>query len=170
MESDFIQIDKLSAARRQLQTAIYLFYHEKDIIAIHTLAAAAYEILEDIAKQQGILGSSFQRFIESLNSNSELRKEFIIAWRKPQNFFKHADKDSEEIIKLNPKQAQLIIYDSLLLYRNLKNDLFQEGVVFNGWFLLKYRSEFIKNDPESEKQIPLLNLNPDDKQLWINLL
>jgi len=46
-------INKLEAARRQLDTAIRLTFSNEDALAIHTLAAAAYRILRDILEKQG---------------------------------------------------------------------------------------------------------------------
>jgi hypothetical protein len=46
-------INKLEAARRQLDTAIRLTFANEDALAIHTLAAAAYRILRDILHERG---------------------------------------------------------------------------------------------------------------------
>jgi hypothetical protein len=47
-----LRIGKLDAARRQLQTAIALWFDERDPVAIHTLSVAAYEIVHTISKQR----------------------------------------------------------------------------------------------------------------------
>ena len=43
-----IVIAKLDAAKRQLQTAIALFFDDGDPISIHTLACAAYDVIDDV--------------------------------------------------------------------------------------------------------------------------
>jgi hypothetical protein len=48
-----IQISKLAAAQRQLDAAIRMFFKQEDELAIHTVAAAAFQILRDITKQRG---------------------------------------------------------------------------------------------------------------------
>lgn len=48
-----IQISKLAAAQRQLDAAIRMFFQREDELAIHTVAAAAFQILRDIVKQRG---------------------------------------------------------------------------------------------------------------------
>jgi hypothetical protein len=40
-------------ARRQLRTAIRLWFDDGDPVSIHTLAAAAYEILHTLARRKG---------------------------------------------------------------------------------------------------------------------
>lgn len=46
-------ISKSTAATRQLNTAIYMFFDNKDDISIHTLAGAAGEILRTLVKIRG---------------------------------------------------------------------------------------------------------------------
>jgi hypothetical protein len=43
-------IDKVEAARRQIECAIRLVAREDDDLAVHTLIMAAYTILEDLSK------------------------------------------------------------------------------------------------------------------------
>jgi hypothetical protein len=46
-----IVITKLEAGRRQLRTAIRFWFEDGDPVAIHTLVAATYEILDTLAKR-----------------------------------------------------------------------------------------------------------------------
>lgn len=48
-----LQISKLAAAQRQLDAAIRMFFQREDELAIHTLTAAAFQILRDLAKKRG---------------------------------------------------------------------------------------------------------------------
>ena len=48
-----VLINKLEAARRQLDAAIRLTFSNEDALAIHTLAAAAYRIVRDILHRRG---------------------------------------------------------------------------------------------------------------------
>ena len=43
-----IKVSKLDAARRQLETAIKLYFVFGDPISIHTLSAAAYNVIRDL--------------------------------------------------------------------------------------------------------------------------
>jgi hypothetical protein len=47
-----LRIGKLDAARRQLETAIILWFTDGDPVAIHTLAFAAYEIIHVVSKKR----------------------------------------------------------------------------------------------------------------------
>lgn len=48
-----LQISKIAAAQRQLDAAIWMFFQREDELAIHTVAAAAFQILRDVTKQRG---------------------------------------------------------------------------------------------------------------------
>jgi hypothetical protein len=48
-----LYINKLEAARRQLDAAIRMTFDGEDKLAIHTVAAAAYRILRDMLEKRG---------------------------------------------------------------------------------------------------------------------
>lgn len=51
--SKTLQLTKLEAARRQLETSVKLFFDHGDEVSIHTLVAAGYAIVRDINKHRG---------------------------------------------------------------------------------------------------------------------
>jgi len=46
-------ITKLESARRQLETAVKLYFNDIDPVSIHTLACAAQEILAELNTKKG---------------------------------------------------------------------------------------------------------------------
>jgi hypothetical protein len=48
-----VRILKLSAAQRQLDAAVRMTFADEDVLAITTVAAAAYRILRDVAEKRG---------------------------------------------------------------------------------------------------------------------
>jgi len=81
-----IFINKLEAARRQLDAALRMTLANEDELAIHTVAAAAYRILRDMLHKRGrhdledlfrsgLLGMA-KKFIEG-----ELSKDELIKWQ-----------------------------------------------------------------------------------------
>jgi len=54
MATATVHINKLSAAKRQIQAAIRMFFQPEDELAVHTIAAAAYGLLKDIKKDRGM--------------------------------------------------------------------------------------------------------------------
>jgi hypothetical protein len=49
-----IKVDKLGVAHRQINTAVDLWFSGGDAISIHTLVAAAYQILCDLLKNKNL--------------------------------------------------------------------------------------------------------------------
>lgn len=53
MDVSRIQISKLEAAKRQRDTAIKMWFADGDPVSIHTLAAAAHQIINDVNEKIG---------------------------------------------------------------------------------------------------------------------
>jgi hypothetical protein len=47
-----IRIDKIEAARRQIDTAIELHFEGRDVVSTHTLVSAGGRILRDLCEQK----------------------------------------------------------------------------------------------------------------------
>jgi hypothetical protein len=107
MAQEPIIISKLDAARRQLRTAITLWFAEGDPVSIHTLVHAAYEIIEIVSKQRN--PGRRDLLFDSLLVKDEYRKEWRDFIRRPGNFFKHASKDGNDVIEFRPVSSELFI-------------------------------------------------------------
>src|SRR6476660_10353827 len=117
----FITISKLDAARRQLETAILLYFHEGDPVSIHTLACAAHEVIRDFNKATGGKRTMTEE-IEDLIKPQMLR-EYRSTLKKAQNFFKHHRKGQERAtVDLVPHYTQVIILDACYTYRRLTRE------------------------------------------------
>ncbi len=136
MEKSII-ITKLDAAKRQLETAIRLYFREEDPVSIHTLACAAYNVIRDINRRQG-------------GSPMLIKDEFIEVYVKPgherearnklseaENFFKHADRDHPEKIEFDPDASAFIIWDATRGYFKITREWSPLFQVFNLWFVAK---------------------------------
>jgi hypothetical protein len=114
-----VRVSKLDAARRQLETAITLYFQhdDGDIVAIHTLACAAHEIIETLNRRDGgaaTLRQGFETYIKP-----DTRDEFYSKLMAAKNFFKHADRDPDSEIKFSPSESELFMVDAALTYRRL---------------------------------------------------
>lgn len=108
-----IPVTKLDAARRQLETAITLWFHESDPVSVHTLTAAAYQLLYDINKQGG--GSPM------MPDSPHIRPERLDEWRqvlrRSQNFFKHADRDAMDTYFFAPRATETMMLEACERYQ-----------------------------------------------------
>ena len=148
-----IKISKLDAARRQLETALRLYFSEADPVSIHTLTSAAYQLLADINRRNG---------------GSPMLKEQIPKWVRPDaeeeskrrlneaaNFFKHADRDNDDIFEFSSGPTELLLYDAVRKYRELTGEAVPVLAVFEAWFWLGPGADLMTT-PEYQKGLDQL--------------
>jgi hypothetical protein len=148
-----LPVAKLDAARRQLETAITLWFHEADPVSIHTLAGAAHKLLYDIKTKAG--GPTM------LPDADYIRPGCVGEWRKilsrAQNFFKHADKDSTDTLFFAPQMTQYLMLDACNCYRVLAHEHRPLFDLFAVWFTVHEPRLF-----SEQLQQQLRTLGPDD--------
>lgn len=85
-------LTKTIVAKRQLVTAINLFFNEGDPVSIFTLSSNAWEIIDSLCDFNKISSVSNETR-EHVPQGKDLKRDFInLPYR---NYFKHADKDPE---------------------------------------------------------------------------
>ena len=91
-----LRLTKLDVARRQLRTAIVMFLGDQDPVSVHTLASAAQDVLRGMLKARGEQGSL-------IKATDLVKTEGLKLWHQlahqEQNFFKHADRDPDGVLK-----------------------------------------------------------------------
>jgi hypothetical protein len=111
-DSKGITVSKLDAARRQLQTAITLWFSNGDPVSIHTLTYAAYEIIHSLSKKKN--PGRRDLFFDSFVVKDEYRDQFNVFIKRHANFFKHANKDGDAVIEFKPILTELFFLFSIL--------------------------------------------------------
>ncbi len=135
-----MNLSSLEVARRELETAVSLFFKNGDPVSIHTLACASQEILEVIAKKQGSV--SMQK--ELLDLLLPDKRKFVAdKLRNPQNFFKHV---TGKTIDFNPELSQYFIWDACQLYEKITGEKVKSFQIFHWWFGIKHKEFFPKLD------------------------
>lgn len=112
MTLEMVSVQKIEAAKCQLNTAIKLWFANADQISVHTLACAAYQIIHDI----NIEKKGAELLLDSSVINKEFRKEYINEMRKAMRFFKHAnnDPDPNGIVDFAPAITDLFILFAII--------------------------------------------------------
>lgn len=141
---EFPAAGKLEAARRQLETAALLYFNDRDPISIHTLVAAAYQILEDLASKRGQKMLIEHSMVIGLGD--ELAKEVRMYMRKPQNYFKHADQSDEPEIEYSPGLSELMLLDAYGKLMQLTGEHPPLLHAFESWYFMHH--------PEMLKPLP----------------
>jgi hypothetical protein len=136
-----IPITKLDAARRQLETAVILWFHEGDPVSIHTLVAAAYQILYDLNKKCG--GASMMKDAKIIRP--EYMKEWHRIFAKWENFFKHADRDSLKTLLFPPQVTRTFMLDAITKHDEMSHEERPLFRLFH-FYMVFTEPRFFKND------------------------
>ena len=137
-----LKIGKLDAARRQLETAVRLYFAESDPVSIHTLTAAAHVVLTDLNK----LHTGKTKMLTDLmlsHVREEKRQEVKRLLNEAANFFKHADRDSLAVHDFDPAQTEIFLVDACYKFRELTGEVVQVLGVYCTWYMLAHPAQFI---------------------------
>ncbi len=151
---------KEKVAALQLESAIWMYAYDFDEIAVHTVAAAAFELYV----QRLELGNFKKEINKRIVKGKE--KYFWNRFNKANNYFKHGGRndekltyypDSVEYLLLASCEANIMMDDKL--YKVASADSFLL------YFILKHPNT-INND---NLKIPLKKLNKEAKSKGLNL-
>ena len=144
-----LKISKTDAAKRQLETAIRLWFFSQDPVSTHTLAAAANQILHDIGKKRN--SPSMLRNLQCVRPEYETKVREAVS--RYENFFKHADKDPDGLLDFNPDATQMYLLDSVLTYQNLTQEVTSIFGAFKIWMFIKFPELMDAEVQEKMKQM-----------------
>jgi hypothetical protein len=164
-----LNVDKIVAAKRQLELAIRLFFQNEDSIGIHTLVSAGFRILRDIGKYKNSDVNQYLSFVIKLNMQGEFWKTFSRA----ANFFKHADKDPGATLEgVKEEVNDFMILFACLLYRDIESVWTPTMTAFIAWYSLIHPdfSKYLSDDPMLTKMLQSRELSsiknkPREEQL-----
>jgi hypothetical protein len=154
-----ITISKLEAVRRQLETAIRIYFVNGDPVSIHTLVAASHQILGDLDKH-GPKTGTFWDFIETQvkpEHIGEVKKLFAEA----ENFFKHADRDPDEILEFPLAEPEWFLWECVAKYPELAGEIPLLMLAYRMWFVI-HHSDILK--PESRAIVNFSGLSIDSRE------
>jgi hypothetical protein len=129
-----IIISKLDTVRRQLDTAIRLYFSSADPISIHTLAAAAHRVMKDINSKAGGDPMLRDKLVSMFYPKD--RKTVRRKLAEAENFFKHADHDHGQTLKFKPGITEFLLFDTGLKYIAMTGEDMPTFQVFSIWFML----------------------------------
>ena len=127
-------ISKLDAARRQLQTAIDLWFNDGDPVSVHALSFAAYEIAHAVSKKRNPLRPGLLFDAEFIKE--ERRREFNDLMRKEANFFKHADRDPNAVVEFHPELSEMFMLFAIFALQLCGERESEEESIFVHWISL----------------------------------
>jgi hypothetical protein len=126
---DSMKVSKLDAARRQLDAAIALFFENADPVAIHTLASAAYDVIDGVNQSRGGREVFCKRRFTAVPGRPSRADLNTV-----QNFFKHADRDPEGTVDFSPEMTEPLMADACRTYMELTGESIGIFHCFIWWF------------------------------------
>lgn len=127
-----IKVTKIEAARCQLRTAIELWFSDGNPIAIHTLAAAAHQVVHDL----NVRNKGPDLLLNTKLIKDEYRKEFLADIKHASNFMKHAERDKDgaaATLEFEPDSNDNFIMFTIFGLKYLGENLAAEEIAFERW-------------------------------------
>lgn len=119
----------------QLESAIYLWFLEKDVVSIHTLASAALEVINGVGpkeRPQSIIWGNVRRLPKAE------RAMVTNKVTKAQNLFKHASKDASCRFRFPPEISEFVMYDGVRSYLYVFHELTPLMAAFAAHFCISW--------------------------------
>ena len=136
-----LRLSKIDAARRQLVTAVRLYFCDEDPVAIHTLVSAAHAVLSDL--NHAAAGHPTLKDVIARQVRPDQAKEVRRQLNAAANFFKHANTDPKATFELLTSQTEVFTLDACLKYRELSGELVPVLGVYETWFWLGPGAQFV---------------------------
>jgi hypothetical protein len=131
-----LTVTKLEAGRRQLQTAIKLWFADGDPVSIHTLAYAAYEIIHVVSKKRN--PSRRQLLFDNALVRKDKQREWADIVKKHANWFKHARNDAEGSMEFNSAISEIFLLYSIFGLDFCGEQRADEELAFIWWFTIHH--------------------------------
>lgn len=145
-----IKVSKLDVAKRQLETAIRIYFSEGDPVSLHTLTAASYNVIRDLNKKKGgeqmMAKDGFMAMVKP-GRGKEVWERVVAA----ENFFKHADKDHDGVLDFNPEQSEFLILEACDVYRRLTGEFPSLFRLYQTWYIAMHPNLFTL--PDEQKRV-----------------
>ena len=141
-----MQIDKITAAKYQLDTAIDLFFRDRDPVSIRTLLSSAWSVLYNLHCKQGL--ESSRDWMASCfpdHTPKEIGNILTHDW----NFFKHAKEDAEDILAFDDSANQELLMFAVNDFAQLTKATTFIMEIYQLWFIAKNEAIFEKVNQEN---------------------
>lgn len=165
-EHTFIELSKLDVIKRELDFAIRLFFCFGDVVVIHLVSSTCKDMLYDLADKSEI--NTFKKEMKKLIKPDKW-DYFQRKLRESYTFMKHADKDSDKLLRFNPESSEFEILDAINVYQSLTKEITGLMMSFRGWFYLKYPGVLVKTEQIDAFTSLKKQIDISDRNLFIKL-
>lgn len=131
-----LKLSKIEVARRQLDTAIRMYFHYDDDVSNHTLAHASLGVMMGLSKNNNKDIPNFRGEIIRL-TKPEHKRFVITQLNEAANYFKHADLDPNREIVFRPESTEFVLIDACALYEGIVGKVSVLMFVYKIWWIMK---------------------------------
>ena len=153
------KIDKMEAAKRQIEASIKMLFDNYDIVPIHSNTRAGLEIVRNLAKKREIDENYFIDSVIMQNENHDERKwlkQYLLG--ETSSFIKHANRDPGGMLSpIDEDDNNLLIFFAIVTYEALGGEMTIIMQAFIGFYISAH-PEMISDDVKSQ----LAGRNIDD--------
>lgn len=103
-----IVLDKIQVVKRQLDTAIWLWFNDCDLISVNTLTGAVMGVIDGLYQEKK--WERPQPFNEKFFQEGEIPRKARNKLKQPETFAKHARWDADLAYEYNPYFTELYIH------------------------------------------------------------
>lgn len=137
------RLDKITAARRQLGTAIELLFENRDVVSICVLMHGAWSIVKDLMKHRELESSRDWMPEHFPNmSETEVWKKLTSVW----SFSKHAKKDPDSVLELQVDHVERALFLAVHDFQQIS--ISSDNIdTFQLWFVAKNKDLFESYEP-----------------------
>jgi len=135
-----MHLTKPQAATLQLNTAIQLFFEQRDPVSVRTLVGAASRVFADLVEHRRP-GKSWRGDIATSIPQLPPREVYRII-DKTQNFLKHADEDPDGVEDFAEEENEALIFVSCLECGELEEPKSYEMQAFEIWYMAAHPESF----------------------------
>lgn len=132
-----IKVTKIEAARRQLCTAIELWFVDGDPVSTHALAFGAHQVVQDLMRRQN---KTPQLAFDLSLFKPEHRTGIMDMLTEAGYFAKHADRGKasklRRTVSFDPDLTRVFIAFTMSGLRYLNQDFSTEEMAFNLWHMV----------------------------------
>jgi hypothetical protein len=133
-----IVVGKPQIARSHIDTAVQLVAIDESYISAHLVIMAAEELLRIWYVKKDLYWPRDYRII----IKEEHHRDWLVKTREKYNFFKHADRDIDDSIDINPDDMRrlndLLLLSLIDCYRHLFGHLTPTMTYFASWMCASY--------------------------------
>ena len=128
-----LKLSKIEAAKHQIESAVWLWFVDANIVSVHTLTAAAHRLLVELAAlwETPAWPCTSDYYLEHPEKKRRKRPQ------DPTSFFQEAKKN--EHCEISQQWTELYLFDAIMAYSNLAEK--RAGSILMSTFVLRFGVE-----------------------------